>query len=69
MAPEHHDTVAVLAVKLAPSGVPATLLIFGVPLPVLVQLAALVYTLLQIGAFLLDRCRAAKARRKENADG
>lgn len=55
MTPEHQETVGAVAAKLAPSGVPATLLLFGVSLPTLVQLVALVWTLLQISAFIYDR--------------
>lgn len=55
MTPEHQETLGAVVVKIAPSGVPATLILFGVPLPTLVQIVALIWTLLQIGAFIYDR--------------
>lgn len=65
MTPDHTDTAATVAVKLAPAGVPATLTFMGIPLPTLVQLAALVYTLVQLGFLLYDRLFKKKEVRYE----
>lgn len=56
MHAEHHEaTLSAVVVKVLPSGGVSTLLLFGVPVSIVIQVLTMVFLCLQIGWFIYER--------------